>query len=99
MSKYRRAAKVDKNQFEIVRALRAIPGVTVQPGMDDILVGRNGRTWWFEIKEPEAVSKKTGQVISSELKPGQKNLLRDWQGHYQVVWTLDQILDAIMGVR
>lgn len=42
MSKHRYAASVDKNQPEIVKALRKIPGVTVQVGMDDILIGRNG---------------------------------------------------------
>lgn len=95
MSKYRRAAKVDATQAEIVRALRSIPGVTVETEHSDILVGRNGRTYWFELKAPDMVSPVTGEVRPSAIKNSQKALLRDWRGHYQVVWTLDQILDAI----
>jgi hypothetical protein len=36
MSKWRRAAKVDEAQAEIVAFLRAMPGVTVEPGHDDV---------------------------------------------------------------
>jgi len=92
VSKYRRAAKIDSNQPEIVDALRDIPGVTVQVSMDDILVGYNGKTHWFEIKEPGTVSPKTGQVRPSEIKSSQKDLMRTWTGHYAIVWNLDQIL-------
>lgn len=95
MSAHRRAAKIDSNQPEIVEALRAIPGVSVQVGMDDILVGRNGKTYWFEIKEPGAVSKKTGKINDSAIKPSQHKLIAEWRGHYSVVWNLDQILDEI----
>lgn len=42
MSKHRYSPRSDANQPEIVKALRKIPGVTVQVGMDDILIGRNG---------------------------------------------------------
>lgn len=50
MSKYRQAAKVDRSQTAIVRQLRSIPGVTVEPGHDDVLCGWKGVTYWFEIK-------------------------------------------------
>ena len=100
MSKWRKAAKIDANQPEIVAALRAIPGVTVQLGMDDILVGYTGsdgipKTYWFEIKEPEKVSKKTGKILDSAIKPSQMKLLDTWTGHYSIVWSLDQILTEI----
>lgn len=95
MSKHRRAAKADAAQADIVRALRSIPGVTVEAGHDDILVGIAGKTYWFEIKAPDTVSPVTGEVRPSAIKGSQKALLRDWRGHYQVVWTLDQILEAI----
>lgn len=98
MSKHRRAAKVDKNQPEIVMALRKIPGVTVQVGMDDILVGRKGHTYWFELKEPETVSPLTGKIRDSAIKPSQHRLVSDWAGHYQIVSSLDEILIAI-GVK
>ena len=85
MSKWRRAAKIDANQPEIVEALRAIPGVSVQLGMDDILVGYKGKTYWYEIKVSE----------KAEVKDGQKELAETWEGHYRIVWSLDMILDDI----
>ena len=94
--KHRRAAKIDKNQPDIVDALREMPNVTVQVGMDDILVGYKGRNFWFEIKEPETVSKVTGQVQPSKIKDSQHKLLKHWSGHYEIVWSIDQILAVIM---
>ena len=96
MSKHRRAAKVDGNQGDIVDALEAIPGVSVEVGHDDILVGYQGKTYWFEIKEPSTVSPVTGEVRPSEIKPSQKKLKAEWKGHYQIVWDVDQIIEAIM---
>ena len=93
--KHRRAAKIDANQPEIVKALRKIPHVTVQVGMDDILVGYRDKTYWFEIKEPETVSTVTGQVQPSKIKDSQHKLIAEWKGHYQIVWNIDQILEAI----
>ncbi len=90
--------KVDNNQSDIVKALRKIPGVTVEVGHDDILVGRVGRTFWFEVKTPDCVSKKTGKVRPSKIKDSQKKLLHTWMGHYSLIWTLDQILKEI-GLR
>ena len=95
MAKYRRAAKVDMNQKEIVRKLRQIPGVTVCPGHDDILVGHNGRTYWFEIKRPEAISKKTGEVKPSEITASERELLELWRGHYSIVSTFEEIMSEI----
>lgn len=52
----RRAAKVDRNQAEIVAALRGI-GATVQPlhtvgdGCPDLLVGFRGRNMLIEVKD------------------------------------------------
>jgi hypothetical protein len=95
MSKYRRAAKIDKNQAEIVNALRRIPGVTVQLGVDDIFVGCKKKNYWFEIKEPGAVSKKTGKILDSKIKPSQHKLLNHWTGHYSIVHNISQILAEI----
>lgn len=95
MSKHRRAAKIDANQPEIVKALRKIPAVSVQVGMDDILVGYQGLSYWFEIKEPECVSTVTGEVQPSKIKDSQHKLLAEWQGHYQIIWNVDQIIEAI----
>lgn len=95
MSKWRKAAKIDKGQNEIVAALRMIPGMTVEPGHDDILCGYNGRTFWFEVKSADAVSKKTGKVLESAKKDSQKKLEAEWQGHYQIVSSIDEILREV----
>ena len=67
----RRAAKVDRNQSEIVAALRGI-GATVQPlhtvgkGCPDLLVGFRGRNWLIEVKD-------------WKLPPSEKRLTEDQQ--------------------
>lgn len=95
--KHRRAAKIDTNQPGIVDALRDIPGVTVEVGHDDIIVGHNGRTLWYEIKSGDAVSRHTGEILKSTIRPGQMKLEHGWTGHYKIVSSLDEIL-ADMGL-
>lgn len=90
--KFRRAAKVDSTQNAIVKALRQIPGVMVEVGHDDILVGFRGKTYWFELKEPETVSKKTGHILDSAKKPKQVELEQNWTGHYEIVHSIEAIL-------
>ena len=92
---YRRAAKIDANQPEIVKTLRKIPGVTVQLGVDDIFVGYQGKNYWFEIKEPGAVSKRTGEINPSAKEPSQIKLEKEWTGHYKIIWNVHQILYEI----
>jgi len=93
MSNNRQAAKIDANQPQIVDELRKA-GFSVEPGHDDILVGKFGITGWFEIKNPElALSKKTGKVLDSAIEPSEKKRLNEWRGHYQIVWRTEQILD------
>jgi len=79
----------------MVKALRQIPGVTVTVGMDDILVGHKGKTYWFEVKAPEAISKRTGMVKDSEITPSERERLDNWSGHYSIVWDLNHILQEI----
>ena len=95
MSKHRRAAKIDKNQPEIVKALRKIAGVTVQVSMDDILVGYRSTNYWFEIKEPETVSNVTGEVQPSKIKPSQHKLIAEWKGQYSIVSSIEEILEIM----
>lgn len=87
----RRAAKVDVNQREMVALLRSVPGITVEVGHDDILVGHKGKTYWFEVKAPNCVGK-TGDIRESAKKESQKKLEKEWRGHYQIVWHVDQIM-------
>ncbi len=96
MSKFRRAAKVDLNQKHIVDALRTA-GASVEVGHDDILVGWNGRTYWYELKSENAVSTKTGEVLKSAKKPDQVRLEKEFKGHYRIVSSFHQIIDEVFG--
>ena len=95
MSLARRAKKIDKNQSGIVGYLRGLPGVSVELGHDDIIVGYNLMSYWFEIKSENAVSKRTGQVLESAKKKNQKRLQQTFTGHYSIVSTAIEILDEI----
>lgn len=97
----RRKDKVDDNQRDIVEQLRAIPGVTVETNMNDILVGCMDkdfipRTWWFEIKNPDKIGK-DGEVRQSAIKKSQKELIKKWTGQYDIVTSTKEIL-KIMGL-
>lgn len=94
MTRYRKNTRTDKNQKAIVDELRSM-GFSVVVDHDDILVGYRGFTFWYEIKEPETVSKKTGKIRSNAIKDNQKLLLQTYRGHYQIVWNVQQILDDI----
>ena len=83
----RYAKKVDSNQSGIVKTLRKIPGVEVDVDRDDIFVGRNGKNYWFEIKDPSEVGK-DGKIRESAIKPSQKKLLETWPGHYSITVNL-----------
>ena len=91
MGNHRRAANIDKNQNDIVDALRAL-GCSVETDHDDILVGFQGLTFWYELKSERALDK-NGNVYEFELKPSQKTLLATWRGHYKIVSSLKQIID------
>lgn len=80
----RRADKVDANQGDIVKELRAL-GYSVEVGHDDILVGYRGLTFWFEIK----VSPK------AKIKESQEELLDNFKGHYKIVWSTQMIINDI----
>ena len=88
------AARVDSNQKSIVAALRKIPGVTVEINHDDILVGHNGMTYWFELKNIKRLNK-SGGLHKGGLQDSQIKLLDTWQGHYEIVTNIDEILKTI----
>ena len=91
MGRNRFDKKVDANQAVLVKFLKKI-GVSVEVDMDDILCGWEGRTYWFEIKNPSTVSKKTKQILDSAKKPHQIELENEWKGHYRIVSNIDEIL-------
>lgn len=96
MSKNRFSKKIDANQPEIVKSLRNL-GVSVELDKDDILCGWMGKTYWFEIKNPDCVSRKTGKILDSAKKDHQIELENDWEGHYKIVSSIDEILNS-MGI-
>lgn len=86
MSSHRRqAARIDANQPEIVKALRKLDGVSVELDKDDLLVGYKGATYWIEIKTS----------AKAKVKESQKKLLREWQGHYAICWTVEMVMYEI----
>jgi exopolysaccharide biosynthesis protein len=98
LSKYRRAAKVDDNQAQIVQELRTVLGVTVQTDHDDILVGYDGKTHQVEIKNPARCLNKDGSLKVGALQPSQKKLIAEWTGSYFVAWDSRMILIKIGAV-
>jgi hypothetical protein len=94
MGKRQYAARIDDNQKQIVENLRKILGVSVVVGHNDILVGYNGMTFWYEIKNPRAF-RLDGQIRKKEIKESQRRLLKFWKGHYKIVSTFKEILNDL----
>lgn len=95
----RRAARTDRNQAEIVEALRRC-GASVQSlasvggGVPDLLVGFKGQTLLIEVKD--------GQKPPSgrELTQDQAEWFFDWQGApVWVITDVSQIPKALGGIK
>jgi hypothetical protein len=90
----RRAAKVDRNQSEIVQALRAV-GATVQPlhavgqGCPDLLVGYRGKNWLLEVKDWQASN------TDRQLNERQSEWHGGWKGQVAKVETVGAALAVI----
>lgn len=91
-----RAAKVDTNQADIVKALRKA-GATVQllhrvgEGCPDLAVGYKGQTYLIEVKDGAKSPSKRG------LNPIQVEWHDQWRGHVAVAESIDDAL-RIIGV-
>ena len=83
--------KVDKNQNQIVKALRDI-GYSVELDKDDILVGKHGKTIWIEIKDGSPF-RKDGKLTKGFIKDSQYKILWDYKGQYNICWNVEQILN------
>jgi hypothetical protein len=89
----RYAARADRNQPEIVAALRKV-GVSVQPlhtigqGIPDLLCSFGPRTFLIEIKDP------TKPKGDRQLTDAQKKWHAKWPGEVYVVETIEQALEA-----
>ncbi len=87
----RRKAKTDDNQAVIVRTLRNL-GCTVQSlaavgqGCPDILVGRYGKNYLFEIKDP-------GKAPSARrLTDDEGKWHRRWRGQVKIIESWEECL-------
>lgn len=93
----RRAAKVDRNQAEIVAALRQA-GATVQPlhsvgqGCPDLLVGFRGRNVLIEVKDWKA------SPSHRALTADQVEWHGGWKGQVAQVETVDAALAVVFGI-
>ena len=94
----RRAAAVDRNQAEIVAALRKV-GATVQPlhatgqGCPDLLAGFQGANFLLEVKDW------TKPPSKRALTPDQVEWHGGWKGQVAIVETVDAALIAIGAIR
>lgn len=95
----RRAAKIDANQTEIVKALRQM-GCTVQSlaavgdGCPDLLVGAHGVTLLVEVKDG------TKPPSARRLTPDQEVWHRNWTGGpVAIVTDLEGAVRAVNAVR
>lgn len=92
----RYSAKVDRNQSEIVAALRDV-GATVQPlhsvgaGCPDLLVGYRGRNFLIEVKDWQA------PTSDRKLNDRQVEWHGGWKGQVAKVETVGAAL-AVIGV-
>lgn len=83
------AARTDKNQAEIVSALRAVGcGVVdtsrIGKGFPDIIVCRPGGVWLMEIKSEKG-----------KLNPRQEKWHAEWRGQVSVVHSVAEALKVV----
>jgi len=90
----RRAARLDANQQEIVRALRQC-GASVQSlaslggGVPDLLVFKGGKYLLMEIKDGSKPPSKR------QLTPDQESWRKAWGGPVAVVTSVDEAIGAV----
>ena len=90
----RRAARVDANQTEIVKALRQV-GASVQSlaatgkGVPDLLVGFRGKNLLLEVKDGGKV--KSARKLTSD----QVEWHQGWRGHVAVVESVEQAIKIL----
>ena len=93
----RTAAKVDRNQAEIVKAFRKV-GASVQvlsavgKGCPDILVGWRGHNFLVEIKDGEKCP--SGQALTAD----QRNWHAKWAGHAIVANSAEDAITKIVAI-
>lgn len=88
---FRRAARVDDNQPEIVKAFRDLGWyvliISQLKNCCDIIVSKKGRTIAVEIKDGKK-SKSQQKLSDGELK-----FKSEWQGEYKLITCINDVLD------
>jgi len=91
---FRRAARVDTNQPEIVKAFRDLGWyvliISQLKNCCDIIVSKNGRTIAVEIKDG---SKPPSQ---QRLSQGEIKFKKEWQGEYALITSIDDVTELIL---
>ena len=96
MSRRYQIKNTDKNEKDIVFALRKIHGVSVQTDVNDILIGYKGVNYWIEIKNPDEVDVNGRPYVKkTKTYEKQKNLLDHWTGQYSICTSIEQVLGVI----
>ena len=91
----RRAARIDRNQPEIVEALRKL-GASVQPlhtahdGIPDLLVGFQGRNFLLEVKDG------TKPPSARKLTSCQVQWHREWSGQAAIVTSTEEAIALVL---
>lgn len=88
---FRRAARVDDNQSEIVSAFRKLGWyvliISQLKNCCDIIVSKDGRTIAIEIKD------ESKPPSAQKLSKGEVKFKDEWQGEYRLVTRIDDVLD------
>ena len=88
------AKRADRNQPQIVRELRRA-GFSVQSlhtvgdGCPDILVGRQGMNWLFEIKNPEQPPSKR------KLTDDETDFFKEWEGQVEIIHSAQEAISLM----
>lgn len=90
----RRAAKVDRNQAEIVKALRqmgcsVLSMAAIGNGAPDLLVARCGRVLLVEVKNSEQCPSK------QRLTEDQVSFHRNWNSEINIIHSVDEAIKLI----
>lgn len=92
----RRAARTDRNQAEIVEALRKL-GASVEvlsgrgDGVPDLLVGHEGRNLLVEVKD--GLAKPSARTLTSR----QVEWHRQWTGQAAIVASVEEAIALVFG--
>ena len=86
---FRRAARADDNQPEVVKALRKtgwyVLIISQLKNCCDLIISKNGRTIAIEIKD--GAKPKSAQKLSE----GEVKFMEQWQGEYKLITSLDDV--------